>query len=41
MSDLEQSDALVRRLAAVSRSASLYSPEHPLVRRGIDALLGM
>jgi len=39
MSDLEHSDALVRRLAAASRSASLYSPDHPLVRRGVDALL--
>ena len=41
MSDLESSDALVRRLAAASRSASLYSPDHPLVRRGVDALVRM
>jgi putative nucleotidyltransferase with HDIG domain len=39
MSDLEKDDALVRRLAAAVRSASLYTPDHPLVRRGIDALL--
>jgi putative nucleotidyltransferase with HDIG domain len=30
---------LVRRLAAAIRSASLYAPGHPLVQRGIDALV--
>jgi putative nucleotidyltransferase with HDIG domain len=34
-------DDLVRRLAATIRSATLYSPSHPLVQRGIDALSGM
>ncbi|HTM25525.1 MAG TPA: HD-GYP domain-containing protein [Vicinamibacterales bacterium] len=31
-------DDLVRRLAAAIRGAALYSPSHPLVQRGIDAL---
>ena len=31
-------DDLVRRLAAAVRSATLYSPSHPLVQRGVDAL---
>ncbi len=31
-------DDLVRRLAAAIRSATLYSPGHPLVQRGVDAL---
>ena len=34
-------DDLVRRLAATIRSATLYSPSHPLVQRGIDALTGL
>jgi putative nucleotidyltransferase with HDIG domain len=38
MSDIETFEELVRRLAAAVRGAALYSPEHPLVRRGIDAL---
>ncbi len=33
-----KADELVRRLAAALRGADLYSPAHPLVRRGIDAL---
>ena len=31
-------EELVRRLAAALRGTELYSPTHPLVRRGIDAL---
>ena len=31
-------DDLVRRLAAATRAAALYSAEHPLLRRGVDAL---
>ena len=34
-------DDLVRRLAAGIRSATLYSPNHPLVQRGIDALTSL
>src|SRR4029079_7971539 len=32
---------LVRRLAAAIRGASLYSPGHPLVQRGVDAVAGL
>ena len=38
MSDLDRADELVRRLAAAARSASLYSPAHPLVGRSTDQL---
>jgi putative nucleotidyltransferase with HDIG domain len=38
MAEREQFDELVRRLAAAVRGASLYTPEHPLVRRGVDTL---
>jgi putative nucleotidyltransferase with HDIG domain len=31
-------DDLVRRLAATVRSAGLYSPSHPLVQRGVEAV---
>jgi putative nucleotidyltransferase with HDIG domain len=34
-------DDLVRRLAAAARSATLYSPSHPLVQRGVEALAGL
>jgi putative nucleotidyltransferase with HDIG domain len=34
-------DDLVRRLAAAIRGATLYSPSHPLVQRGVDALVGL
>ena len=34
-------DDLVRRLAAAIRGATLYSPGHPLVQRGVDALVGL
>ena len=34
-------DDLVRRLAAAIRGATLYSPSHPLVQRGVDALAGL
>ncbi|MDQ3418816.1 MAG: HD-GYP domain-containing protein [Acidobacteriota bacterium] len=31
----------VRRLAAATRGATLYSPQHPIVQRGIDALTAL
>ena len=31
-------EELARRLAAAVRAATLYSPSHPLLRRGVDAL---
>ena len=31
-------EEFVRRLAAATRGATLYSPEHPIVQRGVDAL---
>lgn len=31
----------VRRLAAATRSAALYAPEHPIVQRGVDALAAL
>jgi putative nucleotidyltransferase with HDIG domain len=34
-------DDLVRRLAAAIRGATLYSANHPLVQRGVDALVGL
>jgi putative nucleotidyltransferase with HDIG domain len=34
-------DDLVRRLAAAIRGASLYSPTHPLVQRGVDSLVAL
>jgi hypothetical protein len=34
-------DDLVRRLAAAIRGATLYSAGHPLVQRGVDALVGL
>ena len=34
-------DDFVRRLAGAVRSATLYSPSHPLVQRGVDALAGL
>jgi putative nucleotidyltransferase with HDIG domain len=34
-------DDFVRRLAAAVRSATLYSASHPLVQRGVDALVAM
>jgi len=37
MADPRQED-LVRRLAAATRAAALYSAEHPLLGRGVDAL---
>jgi putative nucleotidyltransferase with HDIG domain len=38
MADVERYDDLVRRFAAAARSATLYAADHPIVRRGIDAL---
>jgi putative nucleotidyltransferase with HDIG domain len=34
----QQAEDLVRRLAAAVRGTELYSPTHPIVQRGIDAL---
>src|SRR5476649_770827 len=36
--DHKKAEELVRRLAAALRGTELYSPAHPLVQRGIDAL---
>jgi putative nucleotidyltransferase with HDIG domain len=36
--DPRKADDLVRRLAAALRGTELYSPAHPLVQRGLDAL---
>ena len=41
MAEAEKYDELVRRLAAAARGAALYSPEHPIVQRGADALAGL
>ncbi len=38
MSDTAAYEEIVRRLAAAVRGASLYVPDHPIVRRGVDAL---
>ncbi len=40
-SQLNGYDDIVRRLAAAIRSATLYSPTHPLVQRGVDTLVGL
>jgi putative nucleotidyltransferase with HDIG domain len=37
--DQKSSEELIRRLAAALRGSELYSPSHPLVRRGVDAFL--
>ncbi len=34
----KKAEELIRRLAAALRGTELYSPKHPLVQRGIDAL---
>ncbi len=36
--DQKKAEDLIRRLAAAMRGTDLYSPAHPLVQRGIDAL---
>jgi len=36
--DPKRAEELVRRLAAALRGADLYSPNHPLVQRGLDGL---
>jgi putative nucleotidyltransferase with HDIG domain len=36
--DQQKAEELIRRLAAALRGTELYSPAHPLVQRGIDAL---
>jgi putative nucleotidyltransferase with HDIG domain len=36
----KQADELVRRLAAALRGTELYSPSHPIVQLGVDALAG-
>ncbi|MEP6914933.1 MAG: HD-GYP domain-containing protein [Acidobacteriota bacterium] len=38
MTDTAAYEEIVRRLAAAVRGASLYSPAHPIVARGVDAL---
>ena len=38
MGDTHPFDDLVRRLAAAVRGATLYTPEHPIVQRGAEAL---
>jgi putative nucleotidyltransferase with HDIG domain len=35
----KKAEELIRRLAAALRGTELYSPTHPLVQRGIDALM--
>src|SRR5438477_4720353 len=37
--DQKRGDELIRRLAAALRGTELYSPNHPLVQRGTDALM--
>jgi putative nucleotidyltransferase with HDIG domain len=39
--DANAYEDLVRRLAAAIRGATLYSPNHPLVQRGVDALTAL
>jgi putative nucleotidyltransferase with HDIG domain len=41
MPDAQTYEELVRRLAAAVRGTSLYNPDHPLVRRGVDALTAL
>ena len=41
MADVATLDDLVRRMAAATRGATLYSPSHPLVRRGVDSLAAL
>jgi putative nucleotidyltransferase with HDIG domain len=41
MADVDRYDDLVRRFAAAARSATLYTPDHPLIRRGIDSLAAL
>src|SRR5262249_48008394 len=36
--DGKKAEELIRRLAAALRGIELYSPSHPLVQRGLDAL---
>ncbi len=36
--DDQKADDLIRRLAAALRGTELYSPAHPIVQRGVDAL---
>ena len=36
--ETRKAEELVRRLAAALRGGELYSPAHPIVQRGIDAL---
>jgi putative nucleotidyltransferase with HDIG domain len=39
MADPQQYDDIVRRLAAATRAAALYSAAHPLLQRSVDALI--
>lgn len=38
MTTVDQADEFARRLASTTRAAALYTPDHPLVRRGVDEL---
>src|SRR5215212_1677539 len=38
--DQAKAEEFVRRIASAVRGADLYSPNHPLVQRGIDNLVG-
>jgi len=41
MPDTQAYDEIVRRLAAVVRGAALYTPDHPLVVRGVESLASL
>lgn len=41
MADVDTLEDLVRRLAASVRGAALYNPDHPIVRRGVEALAAL
>lgn len=41
MADAAGFEDLIRRLAAAVRGASLYTPDHPIVQRGADALAAL
>ena len=41
MAETDIAEELVRRLAAAVRGAGLYSPQHPVVARGLDALAAL
>jgi putative nucleotidyltransferase with HDIG domain len=41
MPETQTYDEIVRRLAAIVRGASLYSPDHPIVVRGLEAVAAL